>query len=71
MYGISDDHIADADRRPADWLPYLCGYQDAMAGQERVPRRPKPAPEYDQGYDRALKVETGEARPPKWLVVKS
>lgn len=64
MYGAPQQVIDDT--RPLDWLPYVCGYQDALNGRERE-GDPDVAPEYHRGYDRGNRVKAGEVPAPSWI----
>jgi hypothetical protein len=66
LEGIDPNAIDRAsDMRPADYLPYVMGYMDAMSDSKKEIR--KVSPEYHQGYDRGVAVKAGTAVPPSWI----
>lgn len=64
MYGAPQEAIDNT--RPADWLPYLFGYTDAIAGISKQ-TDPDLAPEYLRGFERGENVKAGKCPPPGWI----
>jgi len=66
MSGVPDDVIESA--WPEDWLPFFCGYTDAIDGRARESeKQTEISPEYDLGYERGLNVKAGTAKAPTWI----
>lgn len=65
LYGVPQAAIDNI--RPGDFLPYVVGYNDALAGADHYEPRDELSPEYTRGYERGQRVKAGEAPAPSWL----
>jgi hypothetical protein len=64
MHGV--DQWAIDDARPADWLPFVCGYLEAKSGSPKASGKDI-SPEYYRGYERGVRVVKGECPAPSWI----